>query len=221
MPDLSPPGASARPDERVRARFLAAPGFMPEDEGLALYAAAVEVAALGPLVEIGSYCGRSTLLLAAAAASADTHVVTIDHHRGSEEHQPGWEYHDPALVDPAVGRIDTLPTFRGVIAGSGLEEHVIAVVARAEDIGRYWNVAAGLVFIDGSHTDQSAQRDYETWASHVATGGLLAIHDVFENPEEGGQAPFRAYRRAMESGWFTEEAGCRSLRLLRRTAQHG
>ena len=209
---------SAVPPDAIRAAFLAAPGFMPEDEGLALYEAAVDVAPLGPLVEIGSYCGRSTLLLAAAAATAGTHVVTIDHHRGSEEHQPGWEYHDPTLVDPDVGRIDTLPIFRKVVATSGLEEHVLAVVGRAEDIGRYWGTPAGLVFVDGSHTDESAQRDYGVWAPHVAAGGLLAIHDVFADPDEGGQAPYRAYQRALDSGLFTEVGGCRSLRLLRRGA---
>ena len=192
---------------------------MPEDEGRALYEAAVEVAHLGPLLEIGSYCGRSTLLLAAAAATAGTHVITIDHHRGSEEHQPGWEYHQPELVDPVVGRIDTLPRFRATVATSGLEEHVIAVVARAEDVGRYWRQPLGMAFVDGSHTDESAQRDYELWSPHVAPGGVLAIHDVFERPEDGGQAPFRAYQRALGSGMFTEVGGCRSLRLLRRVAQ--
>ena len=208
-------------DPAVLDAFRSAPGFMPEDEGLALYNAAVSVAALGPLVEIGSYCGRSTLLLAAAAATADTHVVTIDHHRGSEEHQPGWEYHQPELVDPTVGAIDTLPTFRTVIATSGLEDRVIAVVARSQDVGRYWRQRAGLVFIDGSHTDESAQRDYETWAGHVAVGGLLAIHDVFADPADGGQAPYRMYQRALGSAEFTEIEGYASLRLLRRVAPHG
>src|SRR5688572_8460283 len=139
------------PDPAVLDAFRAAPGFMPEDEGLALYAAAVEVAPLGPLLEIGTWCGRSTLLLAAAAATAGTHVITIDHHRGSEEHQPGWEYHQPELVDPDVGKIDTLPVFRKVLATSGLEQHVIAVVAPAQDVGRYWRAPVGLVFVDGSH----------------------------------------------------------------------
>jgi MMP 1-O-methyltransferase len=215
---MSEPNVATQPDEAVRAAFLAAPGFMPADEGLALYAAAVQVAPLGPLVEVGSYCGRSTLLLAAAAASAGTHVITIDHHRGSEEHQPGWEYHDPTLVDPAVDKIDTLPVFRRVVATSGLEEHVLAVVGRSVDVGRYWSTPAGLVFIDGSHTDESAQSDYATWSPHVAPGGLLAIHDVFAHPDEGGQAPYRAYERALASGLFTEVEGQRSLRLLRRLA---
>ena len=206
------------PDPDVLDAFRAAPGFMPEDEGLALYAAAVEVAPLGPLVEIGTWCGRSTILLAAAAATAATHVITIDHHRGSEEHQPGWEYHQPELVDPDVGKIDTLPVFRKVLATSGLEQHVIAVVASSQDVGRYWNTPVGMVFVDGSHTDESAQRDYETWAVQVCEGGLLAVHDVFADPDEGGQAPFRMYQRALASGQFTEVGGQRSLRLLRRVA---
>ena len=210
---------SAAPPSTVLEAFCAAPGFMPTDEGLALYAAAVQAAPLGPLIEIGSYCGRSTLLLAAAAATAGTHVITIDHHRGSEEHQPGWEYHDPTLVDPAVGRIDTLPVFRRVIATSGLEEHVIAITAPSEHVGRYWAHEAGLVFVDGSHTDEAAQRDYAAWAGHVVDGGLLAIHDVFADPAEGGQAPYRIYQRALDSGAFTEAEGCRSLRLLRRVAR--
>jgi hypothetical protein len=208
-------------DDAVRSAFLDAPGFMPEDEGLALYRAAASVASLGPLVEIGSYCGRSTLLLAAAAATAGTHVVTIDHHRGSEEHQPGWEYHQPELVDPSVGKIDTLPIFRRVVATSGLEPYVLAVVGPAQDVARYWATPAGLVFVDGSHTDESAQRDYDTWAPHVAPRGFLAVHDVFADPAEGGQAPYRMYRRALDSGQFAEEDGCRSLRLLRRLADDG
>jgi predicted O-methyltransferase YrrM len=203
-------------DPTIRAAFLAAPGFLPEDEGLALHAAAVQAAALGPIVEIGTYCGRSTVLLADAASRAGTHVVTIDHHRGSEEHQPGWEYHDEALVDPQVGQLDTLPTFRRVIAHAGLERAVIAIVARSEDVGRYWRQPAGMVFIDGSHTEESAQRDYETWSPHVAPEGLLAIHDVFEDPAEGGQAPFHIYERALASGTFEECARQRSLRVLTR-----
>lgn len=209
---------AAEPPPEVLRAFCDAEGFMPVDEGLALYAAASAVAGLGPLIEIGSYRGRSTILLAAAAATAGTHVVTIDHHRGSEEHQPGWEYHDPHLVDPAVGRLDTLPSFRRTIATSGLEDHVIAVVARSEDVARYWTQGAGLVFVDGSHTDAAAQRDYDAWAAHVVPGGMLAIHDVFADPAEGGQAPYRIYQRALASGEFCEAEGCRSLRLLRRVA---
>lgn len=201
----------------VRAAFLAAPGFMPEHEGLALHAAAVEAATHGPLLEVGSWCGRSTLLLAAAAAAAGTHVITVDHHRGSEEHQPGEAYHDPSLVD-ADGHVDTLGTFRGVIASAGMEPHVIAVVAPSAVVGQYWRGPLGMVFIDGGHSETAAQTDYETWAHHIVIGGTLAIHDVFASPRDGGQAPFHVYERALASGSFTEAGRADSLRILRRTA---
>ncbi|MET7904718.1 class I SAM-dependent methyltransferase [Streptomyces sp. NPDC005355] len=192
---------------------------MPLDEGLALYAAARGVAAgLGlPLLEVGTYCGRSTILLADAARAAGTVAVTVDHHRGSEEQQPGWEYHDPDVVDPEIGRMDTLPTFRRTLHQAGLENHVIAVVGRSPQVAAVWGRPVGLVFIDGGHTDEHASGDYEGWAPHVAPGGLLVIHDVFPDPADGGQAPYRIYRRALASGAFTEVSAVRSLRVLRRT----
>ncbi|MFG2577694.1 class I SAM-dependent methyltransferase [Streptomyces malaysiensis] len=192
---------------------------MPLDEGLALYAAAVRAGALGlPLVEVGTYCGRSTILLADAARAAGTVAVTVDHHRGSEEQQPGWEYHDPDVVDPEVGRMDTLPTFRRTLHQAGLEDHVIAVVGRSPQVAAVWGRPVGLVFIDGGHTDEHASADYEGWAPHLAPGGLLVIHDVFPDPADGGQAPYRIYRRALASGAFTEVSATHSLRVLRRTA---
>ncbi|RII16999.1 hypothetical protein DSC45_14645 [Streptomyces sp. YIM 130001] len=202
----------------VLAAFEAAKGFMPADEGLALHAAATEAAALGlPLLEVGTYCGRSTILLADAARSGGVSAVTVDHHRGSEEQQPGWEYHDPTVVDPELGLMDTLPTFRRTLHRAGLEDHVIAMVGRSPAIARVWNSPLGLVFIDGGHTDEHAAGDYEGWAPHLAQGGLLVIHDVFPDPADGGQAPYRIYRRALESGAFDEISVTNSLRVLRRT----
>ena len=204
--------------ELIRAAD-AAPGFMPTPEGLALFDAAAAYAARGPVLEIGSYCGKSTIYLAAAARAVGQVVVTVDHHRGSEEHQPGWEYHDPDLVDPATGRLDTLPRLRATLAASGLEDHVVVVVGRSADVARLWARPLGLVFIDGGHTDAAAVTDYEGWAPWVAPGGALAIHDVFPDPAAGGQAPHRIYRRALESGAFTEIRAEGSLRLLERTGQ--
>jgi predicted O-methyltransferase YrrM len=202
----------------VIAAFEAAKGFMPTDEGLALYAAAKEAAAETglPLLEVGTYCGRSTILLAGAAASAGTVAVTVDHHRGSEEQQPGWEYHDPELVDPVTGRMDTLPTFRRTLFAAGLEEHVVAIVGRSPQVARLWRQPLGLVFVDGGHTDEHAGADYTGWAPLVAEGGLLVIHDVFPDPADGGQAPYRIHRRALASGAFTEVSATGSLRVLRR-----
>ncbi|MEV8224662.1 class I SAM-dependent methyltransferase [Streptomyces sp. NPDC079167] len=210
--------SSARPDPEILAAFEAAKGFMPVHEGLALYAAAIEAAALGlPLLEVGTYCGRSTILLAAAARAAGLTALTVDHHRGSEEQQPGWEYHDPSVVDPETGLMDTLPTFRRTLHQAGLEEHVIALVGRSPQVAGAWGGALGLVFIDGGHTDEHANGDYEGWAPKVADGGLLVIHDVFPDPADGGQAPYRIHQRALDSGAFTEISVTDSLRVLRRT----
>ncbi|MFI1501607.1 class I SAM-dependent methyltransferase [Streptomyces platensis] len=212
------PTAPTAPQPEILAAFQAAKGFMPVDEGLALYTAAVEAAALGlPLVEVGTYCGRSTILLADAARNAGVLTVTVDHHRGSEEQQPGWEYHDATVVDPEVGRMDTLPTFRRTLHAAGLEEHVLALVGRSPQAAAVWQAPVGLVFIDGGHTDEHATADYEGWAPHLAPDGLLVIHDVFADPADGGQAPYRIYRRALESGAFTEISAHGSLHVLRRT----
>ena len=205
-------------DERLKRLGREAEGFLPEAEALALYEAGVAGARVGPLLEIGSYRGKSAIYLGAAAREGGTVLFTIDHHRGSEEHQPGWEYHDPSLVDPEVGRIDTLPSFRRTIAAAGLEDVVVALVGRSGTIARYWRTPLGLVFIDGSHTDESARADYEGWAPRVSAGGLLAIHDVFPDPAAGGQAPYRIYRRALDSGAFDETRAEGSLRVLRRRA---
>jgi MMP 1-O-methyltransferase len=208
--------ATVEMDAAAHAIALAAPGFMPDEEGLALYAAALTAAEIGPLLEIGSYCGKSTVYLGAAARRAGATLITVDHHRGSEEHQPGWEYHDPTLVDPATGSIDTLPALRHTLHDAGLEDVVLTVVGRSAHLAWVWAGALGMVFIDGSHTEAAARADYEGWAHHIAPGGLLAIHDVFMDPAEGGQAPRGIHDAALESGRFEAFSSSGSLRVLRR-----
>jgi len=200
----------------LRRAAEAAPGFMPPEEGLALYRAAGAGAERGPLLEIGTYCGKSTIYLAAAARERGTIVFTVDHHRGSEEHQPGWEYHDPTLVDAHTGRIDTLPVMRRVLHGAGVEDDVVPVVGRSSAVAAWWTTPVGLVFIDGGHTEEAAAADYRGWVGHLVAGGVLVIHDVFPDPADGGQAPYHVYRTALESGQFTEESATGSLRVLRR-----
>src|SRR6202000_2098193 len=196
---------------------------MPAAEGLALCETAEAYAPPGPVLEVGSYCGKSAIYLAAGVRAARANgtrqlVVTVDHHRGSEEHQPGWEFHDPGLVDPATGRVDTLPRLRGHAAAAGLDDDVVAVVGRSADVARLWRTPLGMLFIDGGHTDAAAQWDYEGWSPWVALGGALAIHDVFPDPADGGQAPFKIYQRALASGAFAEVRQEGSLRVLERTA---
>ncbi|MEV4174455.1 class I SAM-dependent methyltransferase [Nonomuraea sp. NPDC049709] len=193
-----------------------AKGFMPPDEGLALFETACRYGKVGPICEIGTYCGKSAIYLGAAARQAGSVVVTVDHHRGSEEIQPGWAHHDPTLVDPRFGKMDSLPTFRSTIAAAGLEEEVIAIVGRSERVAGLWNTPLGMLFIDGGHSEEPVTRDYEGWAPHVLAGGALVFHDVYPNPADGGQAPYRVYQRALESGAFDEVAVTGSLRVLER-----
>lgn len=192
-------------------------GFMPADEGRALYDAAVEFLDDGIGVEIGTYCGKSTVLLGAAAARRNSVLYTVDHHHGSEEHQVGWEYHDTTMVDPHTGLFDTLPTFRHTLDAADVAEHVVAVVGKSPVVARGWRTPLQFLFIDGGHTEAAAQRDFEDWAKWVQLGGALVIHDVFPNPAEGGQAPYHIYCRAMENG-FEEVSVTNTLRVLRRTA---
>ncbi|HKA02904.1 MAG TPA: class I SAM-dependent methyltransferase, partial [Acidimicrobiales bacterium] len=163
------------------------------------------------------YCGRSTVWLGAAAREAGTILFALDHHRGSEENQAGWEWHDATLVDPRTGRMDTLPAFRRTVEDAGLEDVVVAVVGSSPVVARHWSTPAALVFIDGGHGVEPARHDYEGWAPHVALGGRLAIHDVFPDPADGGRPPYEEiYRPALASGRFEELSATGSLRVLRR-----
>ena len=202
-------------------------GFMPDDEGEALYAAARRAgeAASGEhrhdrrppvFVEIGAWCGKSTVYLGAAAEAAGSVLFSVDHHRGSEENQPGWAYHEPDLVDPVDGRIDTLPHWRRSIAAARLDDIVVGVVGSSSTVASCWTTPLDFCFIDGGHGEEPAWADYRGWAPLVRQGGLLAIHDVFPDPADGGRPPYELWCHAMGSGEWTEDASCGSLRVLRR-----
>jgi len=201
---------------------------MPDEEGLALAALAERATRAGhsSIVEVGAYCGRSTLYLASGIARAESLgaapavIFSVDHHHGSEENQAGWEHHDPSLVDRATGRMDTLPFWRKAVEQAGAEDLAVAVVGDSPAVAARFPVAAGFVFNDGGHGEVPAWADYRGWAPRVADGGWLAIHDVFPDPADGGRPPFEIYRRALDSGAFSEEpsAGKGSLRVLRGVA---
>jgi MMP 1-O-methyltransferase len=202
-------------DARLLEVARATKGFMPDEEGIALHAAGLDGAAVGPLLEIGSYCGKSAVYLGAAAREGGTVLFSVDHHRGSEENQAGWEHHDPEVVDPATGQMDTLPFFRSTIDRAGLQDSVIAVIADSPEVAAHWRKPLGLVFVDGGHALDVVLADYEAWSPLVAPDGVLAFHDVFEDPREGGQAPFEVWKRAVASGDFTPVSTTGSLRVLR------
>ncbi len=203
-----------------RALALATKGFMPADEGDALWHAAVaasEAVPGAPMLEVGSYCGRSTIWLGDAAERSGVVLFAVDHHRGSEENQSGWDHHDVEVVDDRIGKMDTLPFFRAAIHDAGLEDAVFAVVGKSPAVAATWTSPLAFLFIDGGHGEEPARLDYEGWTPHVAVGGTLAIHDVFPDPADGGRPPYeQIFKPALESGRFELVSATGSLRVLRR-----
>jgi hypothetical protein len=191
-------------------------GFLHPAEGARLYELALSVAAMGPCLEVGSYCGKSTVYLGAACHERGQLLYALDHHRGSEEHQLGEEYHDPELFDPKALKMDSFREFRATLARASLEDCVVPLVATSAMAGRHWLTPLALVFIDGGHSREAALTDYRTWAPHVMSGGHLLIHDLFDDPAEGGQAPYEIYQLALASGLFEALPGARTLGVLRR-----
>ena len=200
------------------AQALDAKGFMPEDEGLLLHQIARRQLPHGPVLEVGTYCGKSAIYLGAAAREVGGTVFTVDHHRGSEENQAGWEHHDPSLVDDELGLMDTLPVFRTTLARAGLEDHVVAVVGKSTTVSALWRTPVAMLFIDGGHAEVHAQNDYTGWAPWLMRDGMLVIHDVFPDPADGGRPPYHVFLRALESGDFEEVEELGSMRVLRRRA---
>ncbi len=191
-------------------------GFLDQEEGRCLYETALEAARMGPCLEIGSYCGKSAVYLGAACKKNNSILFSVDHHRGSEEQQPGEEYFDPDLFDPRSGRLDTFREFRKTIAAAGIEDTVVPIVCRSEIAARRWATPLSLVFIDGGHALETVLADYNVWAGHIMDGGYLMIHDIFPDPAMGGQAPFEIYSLAVASGYFQEISMVKTLGVLKR-----
>jgi predicted O-methyltransferase YrrM len=191
-------------------------GFLDADEGAMLYRYALCAAKLGPILEVGSYCGKSSVYLGAACKQSNSILFAVDHHRGSEEHQLGEEYHDAELYDVRFSKMDSFPQFRHTLARANLEDVVVPIVAPSMLAARFWSTPLALVFIDGGHSMEAALNDYRSWAGHVMRGGLLVIHDVFPNPADGGSAPFEIWKLAQESGLFEALPLVKTLGVLRR-----
>jgi len=191
-------------------------GFLDPEEGVRLYELALVAGRSGPCLEVGSYCGKSTIYLGCACRESDQLLYAVDHHTGSEEHQIGEEYHDPALYDADHDVMDSFREFRANVARADLIQTVVPIVADSHHAGRYWGTPLSLVFIDGGHSEAAALADYRTWAPHVVPGGILAIHDIFEDPAQGGQAPFMIYQLAERSGLFRVLPSTRTLGVLER-----
>jgi hypothetical protein len=215
-------GGSAQAMNRLDHLFdqaRATTGFMPDDEGEALYSAAERAGATfedATFVEVGAWCGKSSVYLGAAAEKTGAVLFSLDHHHGSEENQAGWEHHDTTLVNPDTGRIDTLPHWRRTIVSADLELSVIGLVGDSPTVSSRWSTPLAFCFIDGGHGQEPAWADYRGWSPHVVMGGWMAIHDVFPDPADGGRPPYDLWRGALDSGEFVEDGEWGSLRVLKR-----
>ena len=189
-------------------------GFLDHDEGICLYNHALSSSKKGPILEIGSYCGKSTIYLATAAKEYNCSVYSVDHHTGSEENQVGWEYHDIELFDEETGKINSFPEFMRNLRKANLLDTVIPIVSDSSLVSRDWKIPLSMVFIDGGHTMEAAFNDFNNWKDKIIKGGILAIHDVFPNPDDGGRPPFEIYRKALSEKNFKEVEAVKSLRIL-------
>jgi predicted O-methyltransferase YrrM len=191
-------------------------GFLSAAEGEALHKYALQASITRPCLEIGSYCGRSTVYLGLACKRHNSVLYSVDHHRGSEEHQLGEEYHDADLYDAREGIVDSFREFRRTLRRVDLEDHVIPIVTSSLVASRYWATPLGMVFIDGGHSLGAALTDYRCWVPAIVPGGILAIHDIFPDPAQGGQAPYTIWKMALASGLFDELPIIGTLGFLRR-----
>ena len=199
---------------KLPSHFNSVKGFIDHNEGICLYNYALNSSKKGPILEIGSYCGKSTIYLATAAKEYNGCVYSVDHHTGSEENQVGWEYHDIELFDEETGRINSFPEFMRNLRKANLLDTVVPIVSDSSLVSRYWKIPLSMVFIDGGHTMEAALNDFNNWKDKIIKGGILAIHDVFPNPDDGGRPPYEIYRKALSEKNFKEVEAVKSLRLL-------
>ena len=199
---------------KLPSHFNSVKGFIDHNEGICLYNYALNSSKKGPILEIGSYCGKSTIYIATAAKKYSGCVYSVDHHTGSEENQVGWEYHDIELFDEETGRINSFPEFMRNLRKANLLDTVVPIVSDSSLVSRYWKIPLSMVFIDGGHTMEAAFNDFNNWKDKIIKGGILAIHDVFPNPNDGGRPPYEIYRKALSEENFKEVEAVKSLRVL-------
>ena len=193
-------------------------GFLDDEEALCLFEISREASRFGPCLEIGSYCGKSSAYIGMGCKENSAILFSIDHHRGSEEQQSGQAYFDPDVVDPVTGLIDTFRIFREIINVLSLENTVVPIVSSSEVAARSWATPLSMVFIDGGHSFDAVFRDYNCWAPHLLPGGYLVIHDIFDDPTKGGQAPYCIYHMALSSGLFNEQPMIKTMGILKRVS---
>ena len=176
-------------------------GFLSDKEAKKLQELFLNVHHLGAVLEIGTYCGKSTLNFAHVAKKINGLVYTVDHHIGSEEHQLGEEYFDQENFDETLNRVNTIPLLQKNLEEVKEITNIIPIIGDANTISQSWQTRLGMLFIDGSHSFESANNDYENWKHLIEKHGALAFHDIYEDPSKGGQAPYKVFQKAIDDGF--------------------
>jgi MMP 1-O-methyltransferase len=151
------------------------PGHLGENEARFLGILAACTPGSGSIVEIGSFKGKSTVMLASVAAHYGLGpVVAIDPHTA------------PSVTDPSIERgSSTFDEFLNSLRTSGVESHVEVHRAYSSDVAKQWNRPIRLLWIDGDHTYQGAKSDFDGFSPFLCPGGIVAFHDslnAFEGP---------------------------------------
>lgn len=191
-------------------------GFLSDKEAKKLQELFLNVHHLGSVLEIGTYCGKSTLNFGLIAKKIGGLIYTVDHHTGSEEHQLGEEYHDEDLYDKRLKKFNTLPEFLKNLRSSNLENFIIPIISKSSNASETFSELISLLFIDGGHSLEAALSDYNSWKDKICSGGLLVIHDVFPNPQDGGRPPFEIYSKAQKSKQFEDLGIYETLGILKK-----
>jgi hypothetical protein len=150
------------------------------------------------------------------ARKIDGLIFTVDHHTGSEEHQLGEEYHDEDLYDRRLEKFNTLPEFLTNLMLSNLGKYIIPILGKSSEASKTFSETISLLFIDGGHSHEAALSDYNSWKEKICSGGLLVIHDVFPNPQDGGRPPFEIYSEAQKSKQFEDLGIYKTLGILKK-----
>ena len=222
MPDPLDPRATPTLAE-VQARVVDVEGWLSDDQIQALHEAARACPAGGRIVEIGSFRGRSTIVLA-SSAPADVEIVAIDPHAGNDRGPQEIEgFAAEAETDNAV--------FTRNLAEAGVADRVRHVRAFSDDAHGEVADPIDVLFIDGAHRFGPARADIRDWGRRVAPGGRMLIHDSFSSigvtlailvellvsPDwryEGRARSLTAYRRTHQSPGARASSAARQLAQL-------
>jgi MMP 1-O-methyltransferase len=159
------------------------PGYLLENEAKFLGVLAAITPAQGAIVEIGSYRGRSTVMLAKVAAHYGLGpVVAIDPHNS------------PILVNPdGSNDKSSYEDFLHSIRKAGIDKNVEPHLAYSKDVSAGWNRPVRLLWIDGDHSYPGAKADFDGFFPHLAPNGVVALHDSLSNFE----GPIRVFVEEM------------------------